>query len=344
MKNARLTLRTATGITVSLLAYPLAACSGGSQALPRIPVSAPADANALAPAHATAPAAMPDRKKGKLLFVSDYQNSVVYVYNAASKTQNPPPLRTITKGIQAPYGMAVDASGNLYVTNYGVNTVTVYAPNKSTPTRTISNGVDGPFDVKVDGFGNVYVANDPVGGGTGFINEYLAGSSSPSTTWNAPIQGMVISGIALLNPTTQGQTSIYALGFTLSGSGFAAGTALSCYPGNSTCVAIGGTLGQTGGIAIAHSPGGSKPFEWLAVDQYIPGVDIYTQGQPMTQLDTGGTPEFLTLDSTGSKLFVVDRFYGRAVEYSFPAGKQLNTFKGGALAYGVATYPSGTYH
>jgi hypothetical protein len=346
MKNARLTLRTATGITVSLLAYPLAACSGGSQALPGIPVSAPAGASAPAPATAVDSASIPDPKgkKSKLLFVSDNENSVITVYNAASKTQNPPPLRTITNGVKTPNGIAVDKSGNLYVTNYSVNTVTVYAPNKSAPKATISNGLNGPWDVKVDGSGNIYVANDPVYGSIAFINEYPAGSSSPSATWYVPTQGMTISGIALLNPNQPAYTSIYALAFTTNGSGFATGYALSCYPGNSTCVSLGAALGQTGGIAIAQSPGGSKPFQWLAVDQYIPGVDIYTQGQPMTQLTTGGTPEFLTLDSTGSKLFVVDRFYGRAVEYSFPAGKQLNTFKGGAQAYGVATYPSGTYH
>ena len=101
--------------------------------------------------------------------------------------------------------------------------------------------------------------------------------------------------------------------------------------------------GQTAGIAIVQSPT-SKPLEWIAVDQYIPGYDLFQQGQSTKQITTGGTPEFVTLDSTGTKLFVADRFYGRVTEYSFPAMTQLNTFNGGAQIYGVATDPSGTFH
>jgi hypothetical protein len=43
-------------------------------------------------------------------------------------------------------------------------------------------------------------------------------------------------------------------------------------------------------------------------------------------------------------LYVADRFYGRVTAYSFPAGKVLNTYSGGAQVYGVATSPSGTFH
>jgi len=345
MNKTTLTLRAMTGIAIaSLTACPLAGCSGASSALPGMPAAAVAPQTTLPAAAASmGSAARPDGHKKSLLFVSDNEGNKITVYDAASKTKNPKPLRTITTGVITPNGITTDKSGNLYVANYSVNTVTVYAPNSSTPKTTITNGLNGPWDVKVDGFGNVYVANNPLSG-TAYIAEYLAGASSPSTTWNVPSQGMEFSGIALLNPTTKGETSIYALGYVATTSGGATGTALSCYPGNGTCSSIGYTFGQTGGIAIAQSPGGNKPFEWLAVDQYVPGVDIFTTGKPMGQLVTGGTPEFLTLNSTGKQLFVVDRFYGDVAEYSFPAGKLLNTFAGGAQSYGVATYPSGAYH
>jgi hypothetical protein len=354
MHRRNFALQAATGLAItSLLAAPLAGCSGSSSSLPATPFSAPsartsepASAQGMGSQAQLSPEAQTDarrKKKVKLLFVSDNENNRVLVYDAASKTQNPPPIRTITNGILAPNGMTTDKSGNLYVANYVANTVTVYAPNATAPKTTISNGLNGPWDVKVDGFGNVFVANVPLYGGTNTISEYPAGSSSPSVTWSAP-SGLTISGIALLNPTMQGQTSIYALAYSVNGSGFASGSALTCYPGSSTCTNLGYSFGQTGGIAVAQSPT-SKPFEWLAVDQYIPGVDIYTQGQSSKHIVTGGTPEFIALNSTDNQLFVADRFYGHVVEYSFPAGKELNTYTpGGAQVYGVATFPAGTYH
>jgi hypothetical protein len=342
-----LTLRAATGLTIaSMTIAPLAGCSGASTALPQAATS-PAFARASAPAADAAESqAQNDRHKKKtkqLLFVSDNENNEIRVFNAASKSQNPSPLRTITSGINGPNGIATDKSGDLYVANYVSNTVTVYAPNGSTPKTTISNGLNGPFDVKVDAFGNVYVANDPLYGGVAFITLYPAGSSSPSYTWSVPTTGTTISGIALLNPTTKDETSIYALGYTLNQSDLAQGFALTCYPGSPTCTTLGYTFGQTGGIAVSQSPT-SKPFQWLAVDQYVPGVDIFTLGGSTTQLVTGGTPEFITMNSADNVLYVADRFYGRVTAYSFPAGKVLNTYSGGAQVYGVATSPSGTFH
>ncbi|HLX26695.1 MAG TPA: beta-propeller fold lactonase family protein [Candidatus Cybelea sp.] len=343
-------LRTAAGIAVaSLIAQPLAGCSGATQALPgAAPLAAGASAHLEVPAavNAMGSAAQPDKKKKQktLLYVSDNENNRILVFKVG-KTQNPPPIRTITSGISLPNGIATDKSGDLYVANYYTNSVTVYAPNSSTPKTKLTTGLNGPWDVKVDGFGNVYVANNPLYGATNYIVEYNAGSSSPSTSWSVPSQGMEISGIAILNPNQQGYQSIYALAYTLNGSGFASGVALSCYPGNSQCVSIGDPFGKTGGIEVAQSPGGSKTFQWIAVDQYIPGIDIFTQGQSTKTFATGGTPEFLTLNAAGNDLFIADLFSGLVTEYTYPGLTKVNTFSGkGGQIYGVATTPSGTLH
>ncbi len=340
-------LRAAALVAVaSITASPLAGCSGAS-ALPAGPISPPAAVkpSATRSMGPQAQTADPDTKK-TLLFVSDNANSKIFVYNAATKKQNPPPLRTITEGINGPNGIATDKSGNLYVTNFLASTLTIYAPNASTPKTTLSNGLNGPFDVKVDAFGDIYVANDPLSG-TAFIVEYAKGSSSPTNTWSVPSLGMVITGIALLNPSVLGETSIYATEFIQNSSTGAVGGLLTCFPNGSSCSQVGGvTLGQTGGIAVEESPGEKKPFEYLAVDQYVPGVDIFSPGQSNGQIVTGGTPEFIALDAKANQLFVADRFYGRVVEYSFPAGKQLNVFTpagGDTQIYGVATSPAGTY-
>lgn len=344
MQHRALIVRTGAGIAVaSMLASPLAGCSGSTSAL--TPPVAQASVTRSVPS-ATASDVQVDakgKKKAELLFVSDNENSKILVFDVTKK-KNPPVVRTITSGISSPNGIATDESGNLYVANSYSGTITVYAPNSSTPKTTISSGLSDPFDVKVDAAGNIFVANDPIYGGTSYINEYPSGSSSPSKTWYAPQSGMTISGLALLDPKQPSEESIYALGFSINQSSYANGVALSCYPGNYTCVELSNTFGQTGGIAVAESPGLSKPFQWLAVDQYIPGVDIFTEGGSTQQLVTGGTPEFTTLNAKDNELFVADEFYGRVYEYSYPGLKEVNSFSSGGATYGVATYPSGTFH
>src|SRR5580704_9224748 len=133
MQNRALALRARTGLAVvSLIAAPLAGCSGATSALPTAAASSLADAKTTASAPgSTQWSAQPDahhKKVKQLLFVSDNENNRVLVYNTATKTQNPPALRTITNGVQKPNGLATDESGNLYVANYLSNTVTVYAP------------------------------------------------------------------------------------------------------------------------------------------------------------------------------------------------------------------------
>jgi hypothetical protein len=351
MTNHSSILRSATGIAVAtLLGQSLAGCSGASTALPAAApasMAAPASIGTQATDRGMNTIAQPDKKKkagSELLFVADNEKSRILVYNAAEKNSNP--IRTITSGIGQPNGIAVDESGNLWVANLAGNDVTEYAANASSPELTLSSGLNQPYDVKVDGFGDVFVANDATGGSnTNYISEFIPHVSIPVGTW--PIsQGQTLSGIALANPTT-GSETIYGLEYGGNPDYGYTGTLLKCPTLGSqlVCTPQNGTFGETGGIAVAQSPIGSTPLTLLAVDQYVPGYDIITVGHSTTQVSTGGTPEFITLNSTGKDVFVSDRFYGRVDEYSYPAGKLVTTFpSSGAQLYGVAVSPSGSYH
>jgi hypothetical protein len=346
--NASSTLRAATSVALlSLLAQALAGCSGASSALPggtsaALPAVAPASVaqmdSAMEPAK--------KKKSAETLFVSDFAKNKILVFNAAVK--NSQPIRTITSGISGPNGIAVDKTGNLWVANLSAQSVTEYAPNASTPKATLSSGLNQPYDVKVDAFGDVFVANVATGSSTNFIVEYVPGVSIPVGTW--PIaQGMELSGIALDNPNAGGGEMILALEYSGNPDYGYAGGLLKCPTLGSQLVCSqvpGYTFGETGGIAVAQSALESKPLIFLAVDQYVPGYDIITQGQSAKQIATGGTPEFITLNSTGKDVFVADRFYGRVDEYTYPAGKLVTTFssEGDGQLYGVATSPSGSYH
>jgi sugar lactone lactonase YvrE len=80
------------------------------------------------------------------------------------------PLATIgggSTGISAPVGIALDASGRIYIANNGTSMVTVYAANPvgnvtTPPVATIgggSTGIFNPLGMTLDGSGRVYVAN-----------------------------------------------------------------------------------------------------------------------------------------------------------------------------------------
>ncbi len=118
------------------------------------------------------PAAAPNRQ---ILFVADASSGVLMY---SPKTPNASPEGSITNGVSAPAGVAVDKSGALYVTNEGNNTVTVYPTGASSPSLTISTGISGPYGIAVDSSGNVFVSNL----GTNNITGYAAGATSPFET------------------------------------------------------------------------------------------------------------------------------------------------------------------
>lgn len=338
MKNLNIIARTAAAAALASAFVSLTACAGsGSASLPSVNSQ-----STLAQQPNALQTMSQDivKKPSKLLYVADEENNEVFVFNAAATIQNPKPIRTITTGLSAPFGITTDKTGNLYVANGFDSSVTVYAPGASKPKLTLSNGLDAPVDVKVDGFGNVYVANNPGGSTNSYIVEYAKGATSPEYTWVIPQNNTFISGIAVLNPTTT--PSLYV---TAAGGLPANGTLYTCFPGQSTCNNLGYSFGQTGGIAVTESPGEQNPFEFLVVDQYVPGFDVLEPGNPTQQINTGGTPQYIAVNGTKSDVFVSDSFYGQVDEYTFPGMTLKNHFPENThgLLTGVATFPAGTY-
>jgi YVTN family beta-propeller protein len=128
------------------------------------------------------PAGAPNRQ---MLFVAD-SSSGVLMYSP--KTPNASPEGSITNGVDAPAGIAMDASGTLYVTNEGNNTVTVYPAGSSSPSLTISTGIDGPYGIAVDSSGEVFVSNL----NTNELTGYKAGATSPFETINFSAYGQAV--------------------------------------------------------------------------------------------------------------------------------------------------------
>jgi DNA-binding beta-propeller fold protein YncE len=153
----------------------LNACSAGGLQSSFVPRSA---APAIARAehnHARA------KERGGYVYVTNRTSqgaSELLVYPAG--TQNPAPMRTITKNIADVGGIAVDASGNVYVANGGAGNVLEFAPGAASLVKTYSKDLVHPIDVTVAN-GTLYVA-DQGNASNGYaqqILEYALGQDTP---------------------------------------------------------------------------------------------------------------------------------------------------------------------
>ena len=108
-------------------------------------------------------------------------NDTVTVYPAGSNGNVAPSsaIAGFNTGLNGPLGIALDASGNIYVTNDGGNTVTAYpagSNGNAAPRSTIAGsntGLNFPVGIALDAGGTIYVAND----GSNAVTIYRAGSN-----------------------------------------------------------------------------------------------------------------------------------------------------------------------
>ena len=91
------------------------------------------------------------------------------------------PLRVITKGINTPAYCAIDASGNVWVSNIGLDDVAEYLKGSTTPHATITKGLTYPVGIAIDHSGNLYVSN-PEPFSAPNVQVYAPGGKSPSRT------------------------------------------------------------------------------------------------------------------------------------------------------------------
>ena len=121
--------------------------------------------------------------------------------------------------LNGPYGLALDAKGNLYVANMNSDQVLVYNPNYLLQTtKSITSGLSAPTGVAFDSKGNVYVANF----NTNSVTQY-----SPAGVLNtrfsisglAGPRAMAVDGVDDLYVLNSGSsiTNVYPLADTING-------------------------------------------------------------------------------------------------------------------------------
>ncbi|MGA8532611.1 MAG: hypothetical protein WB615_00720 [Candidatus Tumulicola sp.] len=295
-------------------ALVLSACAGGTS-----PGAATGSAMPLVTAGQSAPrAAIPRAKNEKFLYVSDYTSSIVLIYRQGATGSGP--IGEIVDGISSPQGIAVDASGTLYVANEGNNTVTEYPAASSSPSVTLSTGISRPLDVSVDPNGVVYVTE----GSAGKILEFKPGSTSPDAT------------VSLAHPSDATNSKTDHVYVTYNAA--SAGHVTRCKALSTQCTDLGISVGLAQGIAI------DLKGNLLVGDVYGEIINIYAPHKKTpfrTIAVKDEQPSKLALDTTDKTLYMADpaNFAVRLIDYA--SGNQLSSFTYGPAdeLEGVALFP-----
>jgi len=126
----------------------------------------------------------------------DRHGSVYVANETGTVTIYPPgktsPSLTLSKDLEAPQSVTVDANDNVYVCSRGsYPSIVVYPPGESTPSAVITDAlIQSPNQIQFDATGNLYYADSDAG-----VSEMLAGSQNMTSLHLHGLQSL--RGLAL---------------------------------------------------------------------------------------------------------------------------------------------------
>jgi NHL repeat-containing protein len=243
-------------------------------------------------------------------------NAGVLVYKQAGTNQQP--IKTLTSGLQQPEGVTVDTNGDLYVTNFRGQSVSIFKRGANTPYKTLNDPNEVPGNAVIDSTGTVYVCNyEGISGGTpgppGSVSVYAGGATSPTSTLPAPFGHWVLwCGLDNKHNLYAGYTDNVSTSNVWE---FPGGSG----PGSSLGLKIGFpgqmNFNSKGNLVIADEKN-SKADTFK-----LPGTN------PVSSIATpsGGVVVGLTLNSKSTHLYLADYATGQVYEYSYPKGTLIDT-------------------
>jgi streptogramin lyase len=199
-------------------------------------------------------------------------------------------------GLNSPYGIAVDASDNLWVANAHGNSISEFGPTGTaiSPATTgfTGGGLSGPFGVAIDSAGNVWVTNNN------------AGTGKSLSKFNS--SGVAITGSS--GYTGGGLSGPYGLAFDQSGHLWVANNSsnsVSISEFDSSGTAISGTSGILGG-------GLAEPL-YISIDTHGNVWVSNNNAQDISEFNSSGMAVSSTAGYTGGG---VNDPGGMAIDYS----------------------------
>jgi hypothetical protein len=311
-------LQRAGSVGVVSLALLLASCSGeAGTSLAPTPAS---------PNHSGLERAKswisPAAKTTPLLYVSDGEESYVFIYPANVK--NPAPIGQLT-GFDIAAGLAVDKAGNLYVADVVDEQVQVFQRGSTTPFERL-NAHGYAYGEAVDDSGNVYVAVGVTGSQQGFVAIYPPGATEPTSMLTDPSRGFSPVSVAL-----DSQNDVFV----------AYDSALNTPPGSIDEF----KAGKTNPIHLGIKTPKKLGVGWIALDQsgnfIVPDgrkVNVYPQGSKQPSLTFGASkknaPTSVALNQAGSLVYVAENganppILNSVKVYTYPGAKLVDTITQG---------------
>ncbi len=297
-----------------------AGCAGTS-----VPASSPNDAGGAQAQAVQLALPAPFRDAGPnavdaYVWVSD-SSGFVYKYSQAGTNQSP--LVTISNGLNAPHGLAVDKADDVYVANSGDNNILEF-DRFGTLLQTYADSDFSPTSVAVCPDGTVYAGNP---GANSSVSVYAGGSSSPTSS-------LLIGGFGVVGLACDRAANLY-VAFLHKSAG--PGGVLEYRPGGKgSPKTLPVTTKFPHGIAVSRAG-------LIVIADEFDGVLFFTsQGKQVRSLTGFTDPMNVAFTRSATKLYVTDpgAHPQAAVEVSAGNGEVLDRIAKPAFhgVFGVAAF------